>query len=138
MHRRIGRPVVAVGGAGVERPGGNWVGRVARGGATSAGSAAAATAAATGWTARIRRSAEGDAIGRTFEASEDPRARDHGGLFGVIERDLDDVELVERVRWVGRVIAVFASGKLRLRPRTLLPRHIDVHDLRARRARDDG
>jgi hypothetical protein len=138
VHRRVRGHVVTVARAGVQRPRGNRVRRVARSGATSTASTATASAATTSRTARICRSAEGDAIRRTFQAGEDPCARDHGGLLGVIERHLDDVELVERVRWVGRVIAVFASGKLCLRPRTLLPRDIDVHDLRVRRAGDEG
>src|SRR5437762_927049 len=35
------------------------------------------------------------------------------------------------------VRAVLAAGQLRLRPRTLLPRHVEVDDLGIRRARDE-
>src|SRR5262245_55400033 len=91
----------------------------------------------TRWTARVLRSAERDATGGSLEASEDPRTRDHGGLLGMIERHLDDVELIERVRWVRGVCAVLAPGQFRLRPRILLSRHVEVDDLGVRRAWDE-
>ena len=56
-------------------------------------------------------------------------------LLGVVERHLDDVELIQRVRRVGGIGAVVTPGQLRGRPCGLLPRDVECAPTRVLHAR---
>ena len=94
-------------------------------------------ASATLRAACIARRTEAHALARTIQAGEHARAGNHLGLLRTIELHLDDVELEQRVRWVGRIVAVLAPGELGLGPRPLPARHVEVDRARIGRAGHD-
>ena len=122
-ERRIRSHVMAVARPGVQRFGRG----IAGDGATSGASGAA----------RIGGRAELRALRVDVQPGEDACARDHNGALRVIELHLDDIELIQRVRWIGRVSAVLAPGEFRFGPSIGLPRHVEVDDVGTLRAGHD-
>src|SRR5262249_55031327 len=89
-------------------------------------------------TACASTSGAGSALRRRAEASEDSRATNDFRFLRRVERHLDDVETVHRVRLVGWIIVALATGELRLGTGTVAARDVDVDDVLVRRARNDG